>query len=38
MELGKVIYVIVVLAIYVGGVYYIRKDGVAKMKKDKSHV
>lgn len=38
MELGKVIYVLVVLAIYVGGVYYIRRDGVSKMKKDKTHV
>ena len=38
MELGKVIYALVVLAIYVGGVYYIRKDGVSKMKKDKPHV
>jgi hypothetical protein len=37
MELAKLIYVIVVLAIYVGGVYYIRKDGISK-KKDKHHV
>lgn len=38
MELAKVIYVIVVLAIYVGGVYYIRKDGISKTKRGKHHV